>query len=254
MSMSSAPQIVPVPQPFSRPSLARLGIEPWRAAIEYAMLKWSMALHDANGDGHPVVVFPGLGTDKLSTTPIRDFCTMLGYNALDWGRGVNVGPRGDIDGWLRTLADETAERLAAYPARATLLGCTRGGLYARELAKLLGRRRVRQVITIGTPFSGDPDHTNVAWLYRLLNGSAPVVDPAFRERLRTPPRVPTTSIYSRSDGVVAWQACCHDRPFPRVQDIEVDSSHIGMGWNPAVFAIVANRLGQPERGWRPYRV
>lgn len=243
-----------LPQPFRAPSLARLGIEPWRAAVEFAMLKWSMALHDATGDGHPVMVFPGLGTDKLSTTPIRDFCTALGYTSLDWGRGVNVGPRGDIDRWLRELAGETADRLSSHPKRATLLGWSLGGLYARELAKLLGRRRIRQVITIGTPFSGDPDHTNVAWLYRLLNGSAPVVDPKFRERLRTPPRVPTTSIYSRSDGVVAWQACCHDRPSRQVEDIEVDSSHIGMGWNPAVFAIIANRLGQPERRWRPYRI
>ena len=117
-----------------------------------------------------------------------------------------------------------------------------GGLYARELAKLPGMP-VRQVITIGTPFNGAPENTHVGWMYRLLNGQRARLESALRQRLRTPPPVPTTSIYSRSDGVVAWQACRHPEPIAaQVQDIEVEGSHLGMGWNPRVLRIVADRL------------
>ena len=104
--------------------------------------------------------------------------------------------------------------------------------------------RLRQVITMGTPFSGKADHTHAGWLYRLLSGSAPVVDPALNQRLRTPPQLPATSIYSRSDGVVDWQSCRHDKTEPQVTDVEVKGSPIGMGWNPAVLRVVAHRLAR----------
>lgn len=62
----------------------------------------------------------------------------------------------------------------------------------------------------------------------------------------------TTSIYSRSDGVVAWQTCLHDKPSSLVHDIEVNSSHMGMGWNRDVMAAVADRLAQETGPWRRY--
>lgn len=78
------------------------------------------------------------------------------------------------------------------------------------------------------------------------------MDPVLSQRLRTPPPMRTPSIYSRSDGVVAWQTCRHDKRSPLVHDIEVDSSHIGMGWNREVLAAVADRLGQQSGPWRGY--
>ena len=71
--------------------------------------------------------------------------------------------------------------------------------------------------------------------------------------LGTPPPMPTTAIYSKSDGVVAWQTCRHASEHGSVEDIEVPGSHIGMGWNPAVMKVVADRLGQRMGQWRPYR-
>jgi len=127
-----------------------------------------------------------------------------------------------------------------------------GGIYARELAKLPGLK-VRQVITIGTPFNGHAGQTHAGWLYQLLNGNSPALPSALQRRLKHPPQVPTTSIYSRRDGVVAWQACRHDEQGARVQDIEVTGSHLGMGWNPAVLRVVGDRLAQPPRGWQRYR-
>jgi len=72
-------------------------------------------------------------------------------------------------------------------------------------------------------------------------------------RLRTAPPVPTTSIYSRTDGVVAWQACLNPVQGVKVENVEVEGSHCGLGWNPKVLSVIADRLRQPEGRWRPYQ-
>ena len=149
------------------------------------------------------------------------------------------------------LKAHTEDLLKGFEHSATLIGWSLGGLYARELAKLL-KPQVRQVITIGTPFNTSADHTNVGWLFRLLSDTATDIDPVLSARLRTPPHVSTTSIYSRTDGVVAWQTCRHDGVMPRVQDIEIEGSHLGMGWNPVVLAVIANRLSQRPGKWHRY--
>jgi len=234
-----------------------LGTEPWRAATEYVSHRMQRR-PPHQGDGHPVIVFPGLASDGNPVAPLVDHCKALGYQAMDWGRGFNTGPGRDVDAWLHELAHDLRLRVesemqpGSTAVAPTLIGWSLGGIYARELAKLPGMK-VRQVITIGTPFNGNPTQTHAGWLYRLLNGNSPDLPPAMRQRLKRPPPVPTTSIYSRSDGVVAWQACSHDVESARVQDIEVESSHLGMGWNPAVLSLVGNRLAQPARGWTRYR-
>ncbi len=234
-----------------RPSLALLGAEPFRAAVEFARHTLGKRQPQRSGDGHPVVIFPGLGANGSAMAALRNHCRSLGFEAVDWGQGFNTGPQGDLDAWLANLQSQIADTLAPYAEPATLIGWSLGGLYARELAKLMAPR-IRQVITIGTPFNADADHTRVGWLFRLLSGSAAAHDPALSLRLRTPPPVRTTSIYSKTDGVVAWQTCCHDKRFRLVHDIEVDSSHIGMGWNRDVLSAVTDRLGQQSGPWRRY--
>lgn len=226
-----------------RPSLFLLGTEPLRAAIELSRHVLASRSSPPTGDGHPVVIFPGLGAGAASLTALLKHCRRRGYQAVDWGQGVNRGPRGDFDIWLRLLADQLVELLASHPQPATLIGWSLGGLYARELAKLLAPR-LRQVITIGTPFNADADYSNAGWLFRLLNGSNSEIDPSVAMRFRTPPPVLTTSIYSRSDGIVAWQTCCHSEQSELVQDIEIEGSHIGMGWNPEVMNVVTDTLRQ----------
>ncbi len=233
-------------QPISRPSLALLGSEPWRAAFEFVQHKIARKAPTRSGDGHPVIIFPGLATDGGAVAPLRDHCAALGYTAMDWGRGFNTGPQGDIDSWLAQLAEHVSALLAGHSQRATLIGWSLGGIYARELGKLLAPQ-VRQVITIGTPFNATGDHTHVGWLYRLLSGAPAEMDPILAGRLRTPPPLPTTSIYSRADGVVAWQSCCHAAPGGQVRDIEVSGSHIGMGWNPEVLRVVEGLLRTGSR-------
>lgn len=239
---------------ISRPSLRLLGTEPLRAAMEYASYHIKgrrQAFASPVGDSHPVIIFPGLASSGAAVAPLRRFCQSLGYTASDWGRGYNTGPGSDLTRWMAELADHTARLLEPHKAPATLIGWSLGGLYAREISKLLAPQ-IRQVITIGTPFNAKTDHTRVGWLYRLLSGTTADFDPALSRQLRTPPAVPTTSIYSRSDGIVAWETCRHASTAARVEDIEIQGSHIGMGWNPAVLKVVADRLAQTPEAWKPF--
>lgn len=228
------------------PSPALLGVELFRATMELACHWPGLPAGARQGDGHPVVIFPGLGADGSSVATLREHCRSLGYDAFDWGRGFNTGPQGDLDTWLQALKSQVTDRLASHSQAATLIGWSLGGLYAREIGKLMAAR-VRPVITIGTPFNATTGPTRAGWLFQMLGSSSSRMDQALNLRLRTPPPMRTTSIYSRSDGIVAWQACRHDRPSQRVRDIEVEGSHMGLGWNRDVLAAVAHCLGQEAR-------
>ena len=69
--------------------------------------------------------------------------------------------------------------------------------------------------------------------------------------MRQPLAVPATAIYSRSDGIVAWQGCL-EQAGPLAENIEVEGSHCGLGHNPVVLHAIADRLAQPEGGWKPF--
>lgn len=227
-----------------RPPMALFGAEPFRAAMEFAWHTFGWPATPTPGDGHPVVIFPGLGADGNSVATLRAHCRSLGYQAFDWGQGTNTGPRGDLETWLQTLKSQMVELLRDHTQPATFIGWSLGGVYAREVAKLMAPG-IRQVITMGTPFNMRGDHTHVSSQFHMLNGSFSTIYPWLNQRLRTPPPMRTTSIYSKSDGIVDWQSCRHDTQSSLVQDIEVDGSHMGMGWNRDVLAAVADRLAQP---------
>ena len=159
-----------------RPSLALLGADTFRAAIESARQKLGKRRQQRPGDGHPVVIFPGLGAHGSSVTTLVDHCRSLGYEAVAWGRGFNTGPRGDPDAWLANLKSQVSAMLAHHAKPATLIGWSLGGLYARELGKQMASR-IRQVITIGTPFNADADLTHAGWLFRLHSGSSAEIAP-----------------------------------------------------------------------------
>lgn len=249
---TSSPTVILTPKPITaahrRPALSLLASEPLRATLEAfrALGHWRKRPQQVGRD-HTVVLFPGLGTDGLTLWPLRRHLERAGFRAMDWGQGLNTGPRGDVDVWLDNLADALHSRVA--PAReVSFVGWSLGGFYARELAKRWPDR-VHHVVTIGTPFNGSVDDTHVGWLFRLLNGQPAPGEAALRERLAEPPPVPTISLYSRRDGVVAWEACTHTRRWPLARDIEVQASHMGMGWAPEVLhrvtGVLACRGGAP---------
>ena len=72
------------------------------------------------------------------------------------------------------------------------------------------------------------------------------------ERLRAPLPVPTTSFYSETDGIVAWESCLADDG-EQAENLAVRSSHCGMGHHPTVLLAIADRLAQPEGDVAPIR-
>ena len=112
--------------------------------------------------------------------------------------------------------------------------------------------RVRSVITLGSPFAGSPKATNAWRVYEMASGRrADEEDRRFGGSLSETPPVPTTAIFSRTDGICAWQGCM-EKPSARSENIEVESSHCGMGHHPAAVYAVADRLAQPEGKWAPF--
>lgn len=232
------------------PSLALLAME-FRAPWEFGALlpAWPALQRAPAGDGHTVMVFPGLSASDASTVPLRRYIGSLGYDSQGWSQGFNFGPRaGVLEAAKRRLAD-ACERSGR---KASLIGWSLGGVYARELAKAMPDR-VRGVLTLGTPFAGPPKSTNAWRIYELTSGRDIDREHAGYD-LPTAPPVPTTSVYSRSDGIVAWQGS-YQRPSPgnpNTENIEVVASHIGIGLNPAAWWAVADRLAQPEGQWQPF--
>jgi pimeloyl-ACP methyl ester carboxylesterase len=222
------------------------GRAPWECAALIAALPWLRRL--PRGDGHPVLVFPGLGATDVTTAPLRSFLQDLGYSAYPWKQGFNLGPRQGVLENARTQAERIADR---HGEPLSLVGWSLGGLYAREIAKQVPAS-VRCVVTLGSPFAGHPRATNAWRFYELVSGQR-VVAPALMAQLKVAPPVPTTSIYSRSDGIVAWQCSVADDA-PRVENIEVHASHIGMGMNPLALYAVADRLRQDPRAWKRFDV
>jgi pimeloyl-ACP methyl ester carboxylesterase len=217
----------------------------WEYAAMIAALPWLRRLPE--GDGHPVLVVPGFGAGDLTTLPLRTFLGDRGYAAYAWNQGFNLGPRAGVLEGLRAQLQQAAQK---HGTRISLVGWSLGGVYARELAKECASQ-VRCVITLGSPFAGHPRATNAWRLFKLLNNDEDVHDPERLSQLRKSPRVPTTSIYSKTDGVVAWQCSIND-PEPHTENIEVHASHIGMGMNPLALFAIADRLRQDPENWERF--
>lgn len=187
------------------------------------------------GDGHTVVDIPGWRAPELSGAPLRAYLRALGYDARSWGFGTNTGdPRRDVERLTRRVLE-----LVDGGSPVSLVGWSLGGVIAREVARR-HPEAVRRVITYGTPVVGGPRFTAVARAYGPgRDGAARVV----AERLdpESPIQVPLTVVFTRRDGIVSWEACL-DRFSPYAEHVEVSSTHIGMGVDPDVWEIVADRL------------
>lgn len=201
------------------------------------------------GDGHPVLVLPGLLASDLSTRPLRSFLNSHGYKAHGWKQGRNLGLRSGVEHGMLARIDELHER---YDGRKiSLVGWSLGGIYARQLAKRVPEK-VRSVISLGSPFTGSPKATNAWRVYEYTSGhKVDERDQHIAGPLATPPPVPTTSVFSRSDGICAWQTCLNEES-DTVENIEVYGSHCGLGHHPAAVYAVADRLAQPEGQWKKF--
>lgn len=194
------------PSAWTTAGEALAGLEVFRLGVKTPMLR-----SIPHGDGAPVILTPGLGATDRSLLPLRHFLRDKGHHV----RSANLGRIDtNVAELVRLLLDRTTALNAQRGRRVSLVGWSMGGVLSREIA----RQRpdlVERVITFGTPVIGGPS--------------------------RRPIRVPVTAIWSRRDGVVSPRACI-DHDSPDVENLEVSSTHIGMGIDPDVWSIVARRL------------
>ena len=238
-----------MPASRRRRSLRRylLPLEWPRALAEASSLPaaaWPLLQSAPRGDGHPVLVLPGYWAGDGSTFVLRRYLRALGYRTYCWGLGRNLGLEDGVRGRLLGRLEALHER---NERPVSLVGWSLGGVYARELAKL-APARVRQVVTLGSPF-GMGRRRDGGWLHSMVFGGGFTRDPA--ARIADPPPVPVTAIVSRSDAIAGFGACL-EAPGERAENVEVLGSHIGLGVNPLVLFAIADRLAQAEGAWKNF--
>lgn len=201
------------------------------------------------GDGHPVMVMPGFMASNTSTGPMRRLLSQLDYDAHGWDSGRNVR----VDNALIQRLESQLTRLhRSSGGTVSLVGWSLGGVIARELAKL-HPDKTRLVISLGSPITNDRAVSNARRLFEMLNGKNPQVvnDGRFLDLHEAPP-VPTTSILTKSDGVVHWRGSVQGGSREDIENIVVRASHLGLGVNPSVMVAIADRLAQEEGQWKPF--
>ena len=238
---------------YERPSAYLLALEAPLAALNMAALApaWPLLERAPRGDGHPVLVLPGLGASDLSTRILRRYLRDLDYHVHAWGLGRNLGPTAATIAGMRRRLAELIER---HGRPVSLVGWSLGGIYSREIARA-APQLVRQVVTLGSPFRlRDPRASNAGpafeWLRRAPQPARPL-DPRPPEEDRGPLPVPATAVFTRQDGIVPWQACL-EIPSATSESVEVPGSHTGLGHNPAAMWIIADRLALPDGEWKPF--
>lgn len=241
-----------MPARFAAPSRARLVTEAPRVGLDLAALlvTWPLLTGARRGDGHPVLVLPGLLTGDPATQLLRSVLQALGHDVHGWSLGTNRGSTGRVVRELRSRLDELHRKSGR---RVSLVGWSLGGLYAQELARA-APGKVRGIVTLGSPVvRGAPWLRTLSRIVDrtdLLPSGAATLQRPWAERGSL--RVPATSVYTRSDGIVHWSVCRYEAR-PRRENVEVRGSHLGLAHNPAVLWLLADRLGLRETEWRPFR-
>lgn len=185
----------------------------------------------------PVMLLPGFGAGPRSLVALRRHLRRRGHRAEDWGLGRNTGQvlqlREALQGPVDSLVQATGEPV-------TFVGWSLGGYLAREFARE-HPERVRKIVTLGSPVVGGPRYTATARWYASQGFDLEHIERAVKARYDRALETPVVAIYSKRDGIVAWQACI-DRWSPNVRHVEVDESHLGMGFAPGVLRIVAEAV------------
>jgi len=240
------------------PRLLHQLIEP-RALLEMAALPWALPLlaRAPRGDGHPVLLLPGFMANEGTLVALKFFLQSRGYEVQAWGFGRNVGfthrHASALEQKIRYMHHKSGRKVS-------LVGWSLGGMFAMHGA-YEATDCVRSVITLGSPVTFDPEGSQspplVRALYRLVAhpmGTGAHVSQVRAKALRRPKAlpVPISCIYSLSDGIVPPQEATIDGNRALHENIRVPGSHVGLGFNPIVLWILADRLAQPERQWRPF--
>ncbi|MGV1008504.1 MAG: esterase/lipase family protein [Dermatophilaceae bacterium] len=205
-------------------------LEPQRMMVEmgwlYASAPLILPLHTA--DGHPVLVVTGMCGSNLATLPMRMALRVVGHQvytppALTMQRSPKK--------IVQVLVEQVDKLYAKHHDKVSLVGWSVGGAFTR-MAAFQTPNHLRQVINLGAPLDGP-------WY------------PRDRTYAAGPLPVPSTVVYSRTDGFMEWRRVVQESG-PQAENIEVISSHFGMMNNPMTLHLLADRLAQPKGVWAPY--
>lgn len=184
-----------------------------RALAELALLPVELAMLLADpvfrgidvprGDGHPVLVVPGLGAGDDYLEPMRSWLRRIGYRAIRSRLIVNPGWSQRVVLHLGEVASEESER-AGRPV--TIIGHSLGGALARSVA-IQSPSTVRHVIALGSPI-------------QMLNPKVPAT-------------VRMSAVYTRSDSIVRYPHAV--APERHARNIEVTGTHSGLAMNRSVY-------------------
>jgi hypothetical protein len=245
-SLTQFPDI-PAPSMWLLAMEQRFIWEFWSGVAMYPALKRLTP----RGDGHPVLVLPGFAASDISTALLRRFLDDLGYTTYPWDLGRNRGVKDEVPAQLQQRLQAIYKKHDGR--KISVVGQSLGGVFARQLAKA-EPDKVRQVITLGSPFTGHPLASTAAHVYEWLSGdNFDNIDFNQHLEIRIKPPVPTTSIYSKLDGVVAWQCSIEADEANQAENINLrGNSHVGMGSSPVALYLIAERLAQAEGDWKPF--
>jgi hypothetical protein len=209
------------------------------------MLRFRDLARQPRGHGEPVILLPGYRAGDGSTLILKGYLRLLGYEVRGWGLGRNSGDVPDL--FPRVL-----KRISSFAHRThqqvRLIGWSLGGYLAREAA----RERpdlIHRVITLGTPVIGGPKYTVVARRFHRRGMDMAAIEAEIELRNKISLCTPVTAIYSRADAVVAWEACI-DQNGTAVEHVEVRTTHVGLGFSPEVYKIIAERLAADDNACR----
>ena len=195
-------------------------------------------------DGPPALVIPGFVAHDRATLALRRALAGKGWRVHGWEMGVNWGARADTVERLKDRLDEIAKN-----EKALVVGWSLGGLFARELARAVPER-VLAVVTLGSPFSGDPKQNNVWRIYERI-ARHKVDDPPI-PRVTGKPPVPQLALWSRKDGLIAPRAA-RGLDDERDKAVELDCTHMAFGVSGRAAREVVREIGRflEEQGIAP---
>jgi pimeloyl-ACP methyl ester carboxylesterase len=230
-----------------------------RALLEMAMLPALLPLLSTapRGDGHPVLLVPGFTAGDATLVGLRLFLKSRGYHVETWGLGQNTGFKLKFS---QALEQKVRYMHHRYRRKVSVVGWSLGGVYGFYTAHN-APECIRTVVSLGSPMRFSTEHFKTPLLVRAIyryfaHPMGPVAHLAHvrGKVLKAPPPVPSTCIYSMTDGVVPPTAARIDTDDAQHENIWVPGSHVGLGFNAAVMCILADRLAQPEGAWEPFRI
>jgi pimeloyl-ACP methyl ester carboxylesterase len=230
----------------------------WRVLLELGSLpvSWPWLRSTPKGDGHPVLLLPGFGAGDATLGPLAAFLRSRGYAVETWGFGQN---RGFNRKFVTALEQKLRYMHHCAGRKVSIIGHSLGGVFAYDLAHR-APECVRAVFSLGSPMRLDRDRVEaplgVKVLYRwIAHPMGPVAHMAMAraQLLKVAPSMPSGCIYSATDGVVPAHAAVIDCGSAQHENLPVPGSHLGLGINPLVLWMLADRLSQAEGRWKPFK-